>query len=130
MDDCDRACEADGFAALIAVGAGGAQALALGDEPATTRCLPEHRLFARWLGAVSEAGPLAAAAAVLPDPATEWEESGVGETDGPVVLMDSAEAGDAPHAGYPSGKGLPSRPTCRSRPAVGQYEPFTPRPMS
>ncbi|MFF9015758.1 Imm21 family immunity protein [Streptomyces sp. NPDC014870] len=92
-DDYDRACAVDDLAGVVAVGGGGAQALVLGDEPATTCFLPEHLAFLRRLAAESETGLRAAAEAVLADPRTAWEECGVWVTDGPAVLMDSAEAG-------------------------------------
>lgn len=72
---------------------GDAQALVLADEPATTGYLPEHRVFPRWLAADSEAGLRAAAETVLADLTTEREECGMWVSDGPAVLMDSAEAG-------------------------------------
>ncbi|MFD7945256.1 Imm21 family immunity protein [Streptomyces sp. NPDC059744] len=89
----DRACAVDDLAGVIAVGDSGAQALVLADESATSCYLPEHRAFLRWLAADSEDGLKAAAQAVLADPATEWEEYGTWMSDGPAVLMDSAEAG-------------------------------------
>ncbi|REH55832.1 immunity protein 21 of polymorphic toxin system [Kutzneria buriramensis] len=98
-DDYDRVCEVEDRAAVIAVG--GAQALVLGDEPATTCYLPEHRAFLRWHAADSEADLIAAAEAVLADPATEWDDCGTWSTDGPAVLMDSAVAGADLAAGYP-----------------------------
>ncbi|WP_323139645.1 Imm21 family immunity protein [Streptomyces sp. NBC_01443] len=79
----------------------------LGDEPATTCYLPEQRIFLRWLAADSDTELLAAAEAVLSDPATPWEECGVWETDGPAVLMDSAEAGKDVGVRYPDGRGQP-----------------------
>ncbi len=107
-DDYDRACAVDGLVGAITVGEGGAQALVLADEPATTCYLPEHRAFLRWLAADSEAGLTAAAEAVLADPATVWEECGTWATDGPAVLMDSAEAGADLGVEYPGG-GLPAQ---------------------
>ena len=107
-DDYDRACAVDDPAGVIAVGDGGAQALVLADEPATSCYLPEHRAFLRWLGADSEAGLKAAAEVVLADPASEWEECGTWVSDGPAVLMDSAEAGSALCVGYPRG-GMPDQ---------------------
>ncbi|MGW6026189.1 Imm21 family immunity protein [Streptomyces sp. NPDC055099] len=92
-DDYDRACAVDDYAEVIPVGSDGARALVLGDEPAMTCYLPEHKAFVRWLGADSEAGLLAAAEQVLADPGAEWEDCGVWETSGPAVLMDSAIAG-------------------------------------
>ncbi|MFB6862840.1 Imm21 family immunity protein [Streptomyces virginiae] len=85
-----------------------ASVLVLGDEPATTCYLPEQRIFLRWLAADSDAELLAAAAAVLSDPATPWEECGVWETDGPAVLMDSAEAGQDLGVAYADGRGKPA----------------------
>ncbi|MET9515462.1 immunity 21 family protein [Streptomyces sp. NPDC002994] len=107
-DDYDRACAVDDLAGVITVGESGAQALVLGDEPANSCYLPEHRAFLRWLAADSEAGLKAAAEAVLADPATEWEECGTWVTDGPAVLMDSAEAGAELNVEYPGG-GLPAQ---------------------
>ncbi|MFE7098906.1 Imm21 family immunity protein [Streptomyces erythrochromogenes] len=109
-DDYDRACAvADGLAGVVPVGGAGAQALVLADEPATTCYLPEHRAFLRWLAADSEAGLKAAAEAVLADPATQWEECGTWASDGPAVLMDSAEAGAEMDVEYPGGGGLPAQ---------------------
>jgi hypothetical protein len=107
-DDYDRACDVDGLAGVIAVGDTGAQALVLADEPATSCWLPEHRAFLRWLAAGSEAGLRAAADAVLADPATVWEECGTWVSDGPAVLMDSAEAGADLGTEYPGG-GTPAQ---------------------
>lgn len=103
VDDYDRACAVDDLAAVIPVGEGGAQALILGDEPATSRYLPEHRVFLRWLGADSEADLLAAAETALADPATEWEECGTWTTDGSAVLMDSVTRGADLNTDYPDG---------------------------
>ncbi|MEU5667121.1 Imm21 family immunity protein [Streptomyces longwoodensis] len=107
-DDYDRACAVEDLAGVITVGAHGAQALVLADEPATSCYLPERRAFLRWLAADSETGLKAAAEAVLVDPATEWEECGTWVTDGPAVLMDSAEAGDDLGIEYPGG-GMPDQ---------------------
>ncbi|MEW2132419.1 Imm21 family immunity protein [Streptomyces sp. NPDC005435] len=111
-DDYDRACAVDGLAGVIAVGEAGAQALVLADEPATSCYLPEHRAFLRWLAADSEAGLRAAAETVLAVPATRWEECGTWVSDGPAVLMDSAEPGSRPGSepgtGYPGG-GVPAQ---------------------
>ncbi|MGW1539197.1 Imm21 family immunity protein [Streptomyces sp. NPDC002309] len=107
-DDYDRACAVEECVEVISLGdAESATALVLGDEPATTCYLPEQRAFVRWLGANSEAELVAAAGAVLSDEATLWEECGVWETDGPAVLMDSAEAGEDLGVPYPDGKGQP-----------------------
>ncbi|WEH43434.1 Imm21 family immunity protein [Streptomyces sp. AM 2-1-1] len=102
-DDYDRACEVEDLAGVIAVGTGTATALVLADEPAKTCFLPETLLFVRWLAADSEAEVFTAAAAVLADPDTAWEDSGLWVTDGPAVLMDSAEAGADPGVNYPHG---------------------------
>jgi hypothetical protein len=107
-DDYDRACAVDDLAGVITVGETGAQALVLADEPATSCYLPEHRAFLRWLAADSEAGLKAAAEGVLADPATEWEECGTWVSDGPAVLMDSAEAGSDLAVEYPGG-GMPEQ---------------------
>lgn len=79
-----------------------------GTEPATSCYLPERRAFLRWLAADSEAGLKAAAEAVLAHPATEWEECGTWASDGPAVLMDSAEAGSELDIEYPGG-GMPDQ---------------------
>ncbi|MFE1949258.1 Imm21 family immunity protein [Streptomyces sp. NPDC059524] len=107
-DDYDRACAVDELAGVIAVGESGAQALVLADEPSTSCYLPEHRAFLRWLAAGSEAGLMAAAEVVLADPATEWEDCGTWTSDGPAVLMDSAEAGPDLGIEYPGG-GTPAQ---------------------
>ncbi|WP_405061537.1 immunity 21 family protein [Kribbella sp. NBC_01505] len=91
-DDYDRACAVEEWAGVIEVG-DSASALVLSGDPATTRYLPDERMFLRWLAADSEAELLAAAQVVLNDPEREWESCGVWETDGAAVLMDSAAAG-------------------------------------
>ncbi|MFI1826609.1 Imm21 family immunity protein [Streptomyces sp. NPDC020412] len=107
-DDYDRACAVEEYAEVISLGdTGAASALVLGDEPATTCYLPEQRIFLRWRAADSDTELLAAAEAVLSDPATLWEECGVWETDGPAVLMDSAEAGTDLGVPYPDGRRQP-----------------------
>ncbi len=108
-DDYDRACAVDGWAGVLPIGDGPAQALVLGDEPATTCYLPDHRLFVRWIAADSEPELLAATAAHLVSPLTEWEECGVWETSGPALLMDSATPGAEVNAEYPNGGGLPEQ---------------------
>lgn len=102
-DGYDRACEVDDLAGVIAVGGDGAQALVLADEPTTSCFLAEQRVFLRWRGADSEAELLAAAEVVLADATTPWEECGTWSTDGPAVLMDSAEAGADLNVEYPGG---------------------------
>ncbi|MGW5478473.1 Imm21 family immunity protein [Streptomyces sp. NPDC004008] len=102
-DDYDRACEVEDWAGVITVGAGPATALVLADEPATTCFLPEKRLFVRWLAADSEAELFAGAETVLADSSTAWEDAGLWVTDGPAVLMDSAEAGADLGVEYPDG---------------------------
>ncbi|MFE0464815.1 Imm21 family immunity protein [Kitasatospora sp. NPDC058965] len=107
-DDYDRACAVDDLAGVISLrDAGPVSALVLGDEPASTCYLAEHRAFVRWLAADSDTELLAAAEAVLNDSATPWQECGTWETDGPAVLMDSAEAGGDLGVPYPDGKGQP-----------------------
>ncbi|MFJ6011763.1 Imm21 family immunity protein [Streptomyces sp. NPDC092952] len=111
-DDYDRACAVDDLAGVIPVDGNGAQALVLADEPATSCYLPRHRTFLRWLAAESEAGLGAAADAVLADPATEWGECGTWVSDGPAVLMDSAESGcdlgiEHPGGGVPAQASVP-----------------------
>ncbi|MFF4343663.1 Imm21 family immunity protein [Kitasatospora sp. NPDC001540] len=108
QDDYDRACAVADYAGVISLrGTDSATALVLGDTPDSTCYLPEHRAFMRWLAADSDTELLAAAEIVLSDPATQWEECGVWETDGPAVLMDSAEAGKDLGVPYPNGRGLP-----------------------
>ncbi|MEV7548831.1 Imm21 family immunity protein [Amycolatopsis sp. NPDC089917] len=87
---------------------GEAKGLVLGDEPAITCYLPEHRVFLRWLAADSEDDLLAEAGRLLADPATPWEDCGHWETDGPAVLMDSVTAGPELGVEYPAG-GEPER---------------------
>ncbi|MEU1119885.1 MULTISPECIES: Imm21 family immunity protein [unclassified Streptomyces] len=106
-DDYDRACAVDDLAGVILIDENGMQALVLADEPATSCYLPQHRAFLRWLSADSEAGLRAAADTVLADPATVWEECGTWASDGPAVLMDSAEAGSDLGVEYPDG-GMPA----------------------
>ncbi|MER5880659.1 Imm21 family immunity protein [Streptomyces sp. NPDC001910] len=100
-DDYDRAWAVDDLAGAIPLGENGAQALVLADDPATSCYLPQHRVFLRWRAAETEAGLRAAADTVLVDPATEWEECGTWISDGPAVLMDSAEAGSDLGVEYP-----------------------------
>ncbi|MFJ8048954.1 Imm21 family immunity protein [Streptomyces luteogriseus] len=107
-DEYDRACAVDDLAGVITVGENGAQALVLADEPATSCYLPERRAFLRWLAADSEAGLKAAAEAVLAESATEWEECGTWVSEGPAILMDSAEAGSELDIEYPGG-GMPAQ---------------------
>ncbi|MEL5960741.1 Imm21 family immunity protein [Streptomyces sp. CLV115] len=102
-DDYDRACAVDALAGVIPLDENGTQALVLADEPATSCYLPQHRAFLRWLAADSEAGLRAAADTALADPATVWEECGTWASDGPAVLMDSAEAGSDLGVEYPGG---------------------------
>ncbi|MFI0939702.1 Imm21 family immunity protein [Streptomyces sp. NPDC021020] len=102
-DDYDRACGVKGLAGVIGVGGDGAQALVLGDEPAASCFVAERRVFLRWLAADSEAGLIAAAEAVLTDPGTPWEECGTWVTEGPAVLMNSADTGVELSRGYPGG---------------------------
>ncbi|WP_317621350.1 Imm21 family immunity protein [Streptomyces sp. CBMA123] len=109
-DDYDRACSVEGLAEVIGLRSrSDVSALVLGDEPATTCYLPEQRAFMRWLAADSDAELLAAAETALNDPATPWEECGLWETDGPAILMDSAEAGKNLGVPYPDGRGEPDQ---------------------
>lgn len=103
-DDYDRACAVAGLAGVIGVGDGGARALVLADEASTTCYLPRRRAFLRWLAASSEAGLAAAAGRVLADPSTDWQDCGSWTTDGPAVLMDSANAGTDLADRYPDGR--------------------------
>ncbi|MER7895583.1 Imm21 family immunity protein [Streptomyces sp. NPDC096046] len=74
--------------------------------PAAVR--PSGRAFLRWLAADSAIGLKAAAEAVLADPATAWETCGTWVSDGPAVLMDSAEAESELDTAYPGG-GMPAQ---------------------
>ncbi|WP_406309210.1 Imm21 family immunity protein [Streptomyces sp. NBC_00623] len=108
-DDYDRACAVDDLAGVLVMGEDCSQALVLADEPARSCYLPEHRALLRRLAADSESDLLAAAEAVLDDPATEWEECGTWRTDGQAVLMDSADAGADLGVEYPNEGGLPEQ---------------------
>ncbi|MEV6786690.1 Imm21 family immunity protein [Streptomyces sp. NPDC051098] len=99
----------DDLAGGIPIDESGTRALVLGDEPATTCYLPERRVFLRWLAADSDAGLLAAVERVPADPETAWENCGVWETDGPAVLMDSAESGADLAMPYPGSSRLPEQ---------------------
>ncbi|MEV8395185.1 MULTISPECIES: Imm21 family immunity protein [unclassified Streptomyces] len=107
-DDYDRACDVESWAGIIDVGAE-ASGLVLADEPATTCYLSEQNVFVRWLAADSDAELLEAAKAVLDDPATDWEDCGVWETDESAVLLDSAVAGADLTVEYPDQGGLPEQ---------------------
>lgn len=107
-DDYDRACDVEGYAGVLNVGTGGAQALVLADNPATSCFVPDLRVFVRRLGGAA-AEQLAAAEAVLADPTTAWEDCGVWETDGDAVLMDSVTPGNGLDVEYPDGGGLPEQ---------------------
>ncbi|MEV5351152.1 Imm21 family immunity protein, partial [Streptomyces achromogenes] len=117
-DDYDRACEVEGWASAIAVGAGAVTALVLADEPSRTCFLPENLLLVRWLAADSEAELFAAVEAVLADPDTALEHGGLWGNDGPAVVMDSAVAGPDLGVEYPDEAGR-TRLQCRSRQASG-----------
>ncbi|MEU9367149.1 Imm21 family immunity protein [Streptomyces avermitilis] len=107
-DDYDRACDVENWAGVIDVGTE-ASGLVLADEPATTCYLSEQNVFVRWLAADSDAELLEAARAILDDPATDWEDCGVWETDGSAVLLDSAVAGADLVAEYPDQGSLPEQ---------------------
>ncbi|MFE2416240.1 Imm21 family immunity protein [Streptomyces hokutonensis] len=78
------------------------------DSRETSCCLPERRAFLQWLGATSEAGLRAAAEAVLAGPRHPLGRvRHTWVSDGPAVLMDSAEAGADLGVEYPGG-GLPA----------------------
>ncbi|MER5639636.1 Imm21 family immunity protein [Kitasatospora sp. NPDC002227] len=106
-DDYDRACAVEEYAGVVGLPGLSVSALVLGDMPSTTCYLSERRAFVRWLAADSDTGLLAAAEAVLEDPAAPWEECGVWETDGPAVLLDSAMAGGHLGIPFPGGHGRP-----------------------
>ncbi|WP_208635935.1 Imm21 family immunity protein [Amycolatopsis thailandensis] len=121
-DDYDRACAVNALAGALPIGE--ATGLVLGDEPATTCYLPEHRAFLRWLAADSEGDLLAEAERLLADPATPWEDCGLWETDGPAVLMDSVTAGEELASSTPPAESR-SRRTSRSRKAGSLFAPST-----
>ncbi|MFF4234145.1 Imm21 family immunity protein [Streptomyces sp. NPDC001820] len=98
----------EGWAGVIDVGTEGS-GLVLADEPATTCYLSEQNVFLRWLAADSDAELLEAAKAVLDDPAIDWEDCGVWETDGAAILLDSAVAGTDLAVEYPDQGGLPEQ---------------------
>ncbi|QXV55668.1 hypothetical protein CVV72_00620 [Amycolatopsis sp. TNS106] len=100
-DDYGRACAVNALAGTLPIG--GRTGLVLGDKPAATCYLPEHRAFLRWLAAYSEDELFAEAERLLADPATPWEDCGHWETDGPAILMDSVTAGTELGIAYPSG---------------------------
>ncbi|MEU7881620.1 Imm21 family immunity protein [Microbispora bryophytorum] len=86
-----RACAVEGYLGLIDVGS--AQALVIGDHPATTTYLPEHRLLVLWI-AVSSAEDIVRDAIDAID-STAWDEELVWDSFEPVILIDSAFDGDA-----------------------------------
>ncbi|KAA0909623.1 immunity 21 family protein [Streptomyces apricus] len=88
--DYDRACEVDGFAGLLPVG--NTAALVLGDDPAATAYLPEHRTFVRWFAGDSESELLARVPAALDTAA--WGSEVHWRVPGPVVLFDAAWPGE------------------------------------
>ncbi|MEU6181260.1 Imm21 family immunity protein [Streptomyces coeruleorubidus] len=107
-DDYDRACAVEDWAGIVEIGSEGS-GLVLADEPATTCYLPEQNVFLRWLAADSDAELLDAAKAVMEDPATDWEDCGVWETDGAAVLLDSAVGGADLAVEYPGEGGWPEQ---------------------
>lgn len=98
-DDAARACAVEGLAGVVAVGRNGAQALVLGDDPASTCYVPEMRAFVRWNAARNAESLIDAARTLVADQAVAWDDCGVWETDGPAVLMDAGENGAEPLAG-------------------------------
>ncbi|MEV7988418.1 Imm21 family immunity protein [Micromonospora sp. NPDC085948] len=89
-DDYDRACRIDGYAGTVAVG--DAEALVLGDEPATTTYLPDRRIFVRWIYAPSEVDVIRLVPRAVE--VARWEDAGTWTTSGPARLFDAAYAGD------------------------------------
>ena len=93
--DYDRACDVDGYAGLISVGAG--VAIVLGEEPLPTTWQPLSdgggllvRLHTSETGDYPDTLP-------VPPPDLEWEAVGEFTTDGsPLVLFDSTESGAQP----------------------------------
>ncbi|MEU3950002.1 immunity 21 family protein [Streptomyces sp. NPDC029526] len=87
--DYDRACEVDDSVGLLPVGDGAA--LVLGDEPAATAYLPEHRTLVRWVAADTEDDLLARVPAALET--ADWEPGVHWRVPGPVLLFDAAWPG-------------------------------------
>jgi hypothetical protein len=90
VSDYDRACEVDGRVGLLPVG--DSAALVLGDEPASTSYLPDHRAFVRWVAADSEDELLAGVAEALAT--AVWEAEVHWTVPGTVVLFDAAWPGN------------------------------------
>ncbi|MBM0202538.1 HAD hydrolase-like protein [Micromonospora sp. STR1s_5] len=88
--DYGRACQVDGYAGVLDVGAD--QALVLADEPASTTYLPDRRIFVRWLYAVSEAEVVRLVPRAVE--IADWEDAGTWTTSGPAELFDSGFTGD------------------------------------
>ncbi|WP_432053600.1 immunity 21 family protein [Streptomyces sp. bgisy022] len=87
--DYDRACDVDGPVGLLPVGDGAA--LVLGDEPAATAYLLEHRTLVRWIAADTEDDLLACVPAALET--ADWEPGVRWRVPGPVLLFDAAWPG-------------------------------------
>ena len=90
-DDYGRACAADGYLGLI--DAGHTRALVLGDYPARTTFLPDHRILLREIAGGNDEEAIAAALQALP--AIGWESPLTWEITEPLTLFDSAY--DYPH---------------------------------
>ncbi|MFF2146717.1 Imm21 family immunity protein [Kitasatospora sp. NPDC058190] len=90
VDDYDRACAVEGHIGLVRVGS--AEGLVLGDEPASTAYLPARGVFVRWSAAESEEAMLGRVDAAMR--AASWEPELTWQVPGPVVLFDSAWAGE------------------------------------
>ncbi|MEU8923980.1 Imm21 family immunity protein [Kitasatospora sp. NPDC048545] len=115
--DYDRACGIDDHIGLLDVGR--TQALVLGDEPASTTCLPEQGLLLRWVAAETEEAVLAAVPRALRRAA--WGPASTREVpDGPVYLFDAGWTGEESAA---EGRLRLDLPTRRHRVRAALVEP-------
>jgi hypothetical protein len=89
--DYGRACAVPGYIGLIDVAT--TTALVLGDQPARTSFVPEHRLLWREIAADIDLDPAAEAASLLPT--VEWKPGLTWKVTEPLILFDSAY--DYPH---------------------------------
>ncbi|GAB3986912.1 Imm21 family immunity protein [Plantactinospora veratri] len=102
--DAERAYAVEGLAGVVAVGRAEAQALVLGDEPASTCYVPEMHALVGWDAAQNADSLINAARKLVADLTVAWDDCGVWETDGPAVLMDAGEDGAEPLSGNRMGR--------------------------